>query len=353
MKRNSVDGMDYVFETITSASVTYILYWSFLFKAVPKLCQSDSARLLHAMIIVGTLAGILMTYEWNRNTFSSLVVSMIPYGVYTYLAYRKSFRTFFNVLLVLAFLLAAVYLIYIVKARSRCLNPKRVKRLKFQKSYIVLSTILTLTSCVMVLTVTASVFVFNKSNSFSPDCYACDEEYTIASNIDTVCKLEADTWKDLNVKEKMEVLQCICLIEGNYLGLHDKVSVKLDKLDDNVNAEYSSEKNMVIISEAIMARNDSEEILKSVCHEMFHAAQWQYVKIYDSIPEEQKKCFFMYDAAVYKSEFENYKNGADGDIDSYYLQKCEKDARAYAESAVEDYFEIIRKHNNGGNENAS
>ena len=73
------------------------------------------------------------------------------------------------------------------------------------------------------------------------------EQYTIVANIDKVLLLQEEEWEKLNLDERMDVLQCICNIEGNYLGLDRGVHIYASKLDDNLLGYYNDSASSIQI----------------------------------------------------------------------------------------------------------
>ena len=146
----------------------------------------------------------------------------------------------------------------------------------------------------------------------------------------------------------MDVLQCICNIEGNYLGLDRGVHIYASKLDDNLLGYYNDSASSIQISIDLVESGDPYETLDCVCHEMFHAGQARYVEIYEGLDDEAKRSYFLYNASVYAEEFRDYKNARMSDDVSdyleYYGQWCEQDAREYAYKAVLDYYERIDEY---------
>jgi len=91
----------------------------------------------------------------------------------------------------------------------------------------------------------------------------------------------------------MNVLQCVCNIEGNFLGLNHGVQIIAAKLDNNDLGAYNESESTIKISTDLVDSGDVMEVLETVCHEMFHAAQWEYVGIYEGLDDSEKSCTFL------------------------------------------------------------
>ncbi len=173
------------------------------------------------------------------------------------------------------------------------------------------------------------------------------EAFTIANNMDTILLLQKEEWGKLNQEERVEVLQCICNIETSYLGLNKTIRILPLEMDEGINGSFSNTSNDLKISIKLLENDDPHEALGTVCHEMFHAAQFRYVEIYNSLDEDAKNLYFLDNASVYAEEFAAYRNGNDDDISGYYRQTCEKDARVYELEAVLDYYRRINDYPQG------
>ena len=84
----------------------------------------------------------------------------------------------------------------------------------------------------------------------------------------------------------------------------------------------------------------ADEILDSLCHEAYHAYQHCLCEAYDSVDAEFRDLRAFEGILEYKAEFADYTHG-DDDFYAYYFQRCEADARSYAEDAVYDYYRKI------------
>ena len=84
------------------------------------------------------------------------------------------------------------------------------------------------------------------------------------------------------------------------------------------------------------------DVLESLCHECFHAYQYQMIALYEDIPEKYRNMLLFQYVGSYIKETSNYNDGS-GDLVDYYYQTIEIQARQYAELAVADYYGRIRE----------
>lgn len=166
-------------------------------------------------------------------------------------------------------------------------------------------------------------------------------EETIASNIETLILLDEDAWSILTVQERLDVLQTVANIERYYLGLPNELNVGVANLGKNgetiILASYTDVRHEIIISLSHLLYDSPWDVLDSVCHEAYHSYQCRLVEALNEMSEENQNLKMFSRIRSYAEEIDCYKDGEDSFID-YYSQKCESDARDYAENAVEDYY---------------
>ena len=80
--------------------------------------------------------------------------------------------------------------------------------------------------------------------------------------------------------------------------------------------------------------------IDSICHEAYHG--YQHELVYQYAINKLTDSELINKAICYEKEFKDYEDGMD-DIDKYYSQQCEIDARDYGEKRVEEYRRIIQK----------
>ncbi len=349
MKRNTLCRRDYVLETVFWGIIAFIWYQNLFFINIPGKTVPESNLILIAMVTVSVTANFVFTIRWSRNTVSAITATLLPYGTYAYITYAKYMAKTYRIVLWAAVGICVLAALYIAVVN---INARTKRRLVFRKVRMTYSAVrfvgaaasVTLIICLFYRSYIGGALITPGEEAAS----AYGEQYTIAANIDTVLLLQKEEWEKLNLDERMVVLQCICNIEGNYLGLDCGVHIYASKLDDNLLGYYNDSASSIQISIDLVESGDPHETLDCVCHEMFHAGQARYVEIYEGLDDEAKRSYFLYNASVYAEEFRDYKNTRMSDDVSdyleYYGQWCEQDAREYAYNAVLDYYERIDEY---------
>ena len=170
------------------------------------------------------------------------------------------------------------------------------------------------------------------------------KEYSLEEYIDLIAGIRSnESWQQLSADEKLQTVQAICNCEKAYFGLDCYITVVTAHLDKNILGTYNDSDKTIIIDTRVLEEGDAETILNTCLHEMFHAWEFNLVRLYNASTEEQKRMIIFNNCADYIYEINNYKT-SEGDHETYmqyYNQKLEADSRAYAEEAVAAYYREI------------
>ena len=339
MKKNTLSGREYLWNYMFWAVIGFIWYKNLLFTNIRGLSVMQSSLVLIGAMVVTFFVNTFISVGWSRNEWSIIASLLIPMGGYTYIIYNQYLSNMFTPVLAAASvaLMIGVGIAFFSKVNSE--NVRRIKLVRRRRSVATVRTVGAITSAVMIGCIFGRSYIGGalfSSNEKTTATYG--EEYTIANNIDTVVLLKPENWEKLDTaQERLDVLQCVVNIEGNYLGLNREISIYSKIMEEGTLAYYSDREGAVYINIDHMMNDSVYEVIDSVAHELFHAASHRYVEIYNELSPEEQKSYFFYDVSVYAEEFSNYVSGED-DYISYYGQKCEKDARSYGYSAVGDYY---------------
>ena len=99
---------------------------------------------------------------------------------------------------------------------------------------------------------------------------------------------------------------------------------------------------------SMLMYNPMWEQIECICHEAYHG--YQHELISQNANNELTDSELINKAICYEKEFNDYQSCKD-DLDKYYYQQCEIDARDYNEKRVEEYQRILNNgnHIDGGN----
>ena len=357
MTKNNLGGADmrnyniiskaaYVFENVFWAIISMICFKSILFRCIPGKTLTVSQIALWGLLLIFTTFGLLITFKSRRNNISVFVNIVLPYEIYTLLAFGKDMTPLVVAAIVTSFVMCCSYLVMIFsqkimnEARRRQIVQRRIK-------FGLLGARTIAAFCMMILVIPIGInSVFGGTMAFkttTAEVPNSEAEYTIAANIGTVSNLLQDRWDTLNLNEKANTLQTVANIEASYLGLPHELNVKIDTLRESTIAQYDDRTHTITVSITYLESMPAEEMLDSICHESYHAYQHRLIDAYNSVDVEYRDLLTFYFVPIYEEEFQNYVDGKDDDL-AYYFLMCEMKARDYAEESVIDYYNKIEMY---------
>ncbi len=339
--------------------ISYHIYWHIwcmlafqyiAFHKVGTLTLTQSKVLLVTLVLAISVISIGLTYKKRRNHLSLMTNIILPYEIYTIIAYRKIMSWQLHVGIAFAVILSIVLACLIFSNPISNTRKKREIIRKRCKHYLV--GVRAITSWCLLLSF-STIFlgtVLNTSlvkSSVEPEVGTENDLWTIANNVERLSPLIDGTWVDLKVGEKANVMQIIANIEVQYLGLPHELTVTIVPMEEHIMANYNDQTHTIKVNLEHFATAEPDEIIESLCHEAYHSYQHRLVDLYDNTDDEYKNMSVFSKALIYKNEFANYIDGEE-DYWGYALQSCELTARIYSKDAVEDYREKIAMYLNEG-----
>ena len=347
MNFNTKGRYEFIFDHIIGFIPMWVIYKAALFRQIGFCSYEASSWILIAMALTGAAIGIVMDFRKERNGESVFMNIMLGFGVYTVLTYWQFVRGL--ILFILLISLAVALTLFL-----RAIRRKVKKRWKYRKIMIrrfgkagrqtkfVLS-------MGMFMLMSAIIWKMNlgeglvASSVKTPDSPDSLKMQTIDENMDTLLLLQEDTWKTLSPEEKLGVLRTVADIERSYLGIPHGLSVVAGTTDKGVLAHYTEVDHRITVSVDSLKNDTALSLLNSVAHEAYHCLQHRIIDAYEEVSPELRNLQLFNSAAVYKKEFDNYTSPED-DVETYYQQTVEKDARDYAAKASTEYLVKIYKY---------
>lgn len=339
---------EYWFDCLYYFFISLVWYNALLFRCLPKKTCFDSKVVLWAMVVVSVLVCSFVLYRRMRTNWTLSIALVIPFGLYTVLAYRQTVGMWMRIVLSVATVLAITYSAFLLtrKIKKGRLLRKVIKWRIHQYCYAIQSSL----AVAMILVIgingiqgVAGDNIINSSIAATTNNQSTSQ--TISNNIDTVLLLQEEEWESLTTQEKLDVLQTVANIESHYLGLPNELNVGAANLGEYTLACYNDSTHTISIDLDHLENDSVYDVLDSCCHEAYHSYQHRLVEAYHAADEQMKGLRIYKSAIKYGEEFSDYSDG-DYDFCSYYYQHCETDARAYAEDAVNDYYRRIEAYLN-------
>lgn len=340
-ERNSMDVDEFLKYHLFWIVCGGIWYWSLLYHNLPGRGAVFSGLLLGALVVGCSLWGIFHQWEYRRNTLSIWGNLAVGCGIYTALCYLTVrpvlIRRLVAATVAVGALRAALVRLRPVRARTRA-RFRRLCRLRRQQAVNTLYNTLALG----MLAVMVLLLVLAPRNggmlgaTVEPTNALQNGEQTIQANREQLLLLQQDQWQTLTLQQRLDVLQTAANIEQSALGLPHPLWVVTDDMDELLRGYYEDDTRHIVISLQELKSCPAQDLLVAVCHEAYHGYEHYLVDRYaQASPEE--RALPVYDPVPgYEQEFENYISGED-DLEGYYRQTCEADARAYSEARAADY----------------
>jgi len=344
--RNTMQPREYLFDNLFWAITAMIWYRNIFFVGIPGISVGLSKLILWCIVFAFVALGYIITFQRRRNSVSLIVNILLPYEVYTVVAYH----TYIPKLVLWAIILSAVVSLAFLSLAVMPYNDSKKKQpsLKRRFKHGLLGSRTLVAVCMLALLVPLGIKLIFGHGLITPviqsvSSSAKASEWTVKNNIETVRLLEEEEWCLLTSQEKMDVLGVILNIEIRYLGLNHELYLKSAVLDGHTAAHYNHSNHEIVIDIDCLQSEPPEEILDSLCHECYHSYQYQMIELYDATPDEYKDMLLFQYVDDYIDEFSDYTDGSEN-IEGYYFQTVEIAARQYAAQSVEEYYDLIDEY---------
>lgn len=344
MRDNSTMSLpEFLGNCIFYGLITMVSYQKILLRCLPDITYALSKTILWGMLAASVIIGALLVFRYQRTGPAVASSILLPYGLYTVMAYAETARAFIACVLAAAAVSAVLHTAHAMNAITR--RAHHSSNVRINRLYQCCCAGVNFTAAAMAII----ILCLGAGRAFgvgdlSPSVGAVGSDgepaQTISRNIHTVLLLQEDKWSGLTVLERLDVMQTVANIEAHYLGLPNELNVIASDLDDNVLGCYSDDTYTIFIDREHLEGCPAHEILNACCHEAYHSYQFRLVDAFNGADESLKGLRIFRPAVAYSQEFGNYISSYE-DREAYYRQNCETDCREYAESAVEDYYRRI------------
>lgn len=347
MRKNTMSTIEFILYLIFFNVVAMIYYRAYIFRCLWNFTYSQSRLILWGWLVFFALFSTFILFRNQKNGYTLHITVLLGYGINMLLLYWKTLEQFVVMGTIIVSIVSLIYCLFMLlrKIKNKQRKKQIIKNRLVKCKLGVVAIFCTYVTIIMSLLIISKIF---NNNLLEPSVAAIkgtNQSMTINSEIDSILLLQEDKWKELSVKEKLNVLQIVANIEANYLGLSNEVNVSLSNFDENVLGAYDENSHSVKINIDYIENAMASELLKTCCHEMYHSYQYHLVEAYKRADNLDKELKIFDNAKIYMEEFSDYKSG-DDDPGAYYYQSCEMDARFYAMDAVEDYYYRIDEYLN-------
>lgn len=326
-QHNTLTLKQFIIRSVGVYFITLIIFCLFIFKVIPG-CSLLQSKLVLFLLTILSFGLICFEKEDRRNYLSIALNVLMPFGIYTTLAYMLLLPIPLGIVWVLLVGLDLVYIgFYFYKVKRRNYNSL------LEKSQLVIG-LASLLSLVIVLSFTlfgSSIIQSSTKITNNTDVYMRKYDEKSLKNL--------HHWSKLTRKEKLNTLQTICNNERDYLGISSRIKVGAGSNLTHAYCQYNNKSKEITFDISQLDHASSTTLLEALLHSTYHAYEYALVESYDTMSSDYNKLFDYRIIATYKKEFSTkVTNKA-----KYYNQINESNAKAYGEEALQDY-QIKFKH---------
>lgn len=345
MQKNvSKDATLFAIEIFGGGLIAAQFHITALFRCLPGQTLHFSKLIFWLFWVCLLTVGFLTTPKRKRYALNSIATVLMPVSIYFLFSYRDIYEIRTKIA---CFCIGTCILLYSILVLLFCISDiqsvRIIRKLKpllwgyFHQCRMIAGIIFSTVYLASVVGIIYSGAVITPNQTADTPVVNYS---TIENNLETIILLQEETWDDLSLQERMNVLQIIANIEASYLGLPHELNVISVVSDEETLGYYDDQTHTIAINIDFLQKGDSTDILETLTHEAFHAYEHRLVDLYTNAADELKDLRLLHRAKIYSEEFENYIDGSDDPI-GYFFQAVEFDSDAYAASAADRYFDAI------------
>lgn len=302
---------------------------------------------LSVFVIDGIVAG-----KYFNTTMGPLISVSISFGLYTVFANRDSIEGLFfgTTCVTLSAMIIFSYLFYRwnydFDERKSIIQKYGVLGAlsKFYCRFRCFLAVIALANILIVGIVSNHLF---ESVRYEIPAYTPKNNESDDSIFDMMELYSLNKWKTAEKEVKKQVCVDIVAIEKEYLGLFSDLKLEwkdFPQKDSIITlGAYSEQTHTVYLSYKLISghRYDRDDILEVILHEMYHALENEYLKMFADVPDEYDK-LNLWEVARSCEFFTDYIPGNTKETFSKYFQQgCEVRAREYSQKRKEAYIRML------------
>ena len=303
-----------------------------LFALAPSVSYVESYDIIFAWQMAGSL--LLYAVSNKRGIVQMMLNALLPVGAIVISALLKCYTW---LLIPTPFAIVAAFFLSRMYCDRFDKDPEQAPTFECLRYSLIL--------LIVPLTITANYFDIPvyawKGTSNHMDIRIEDLE---VKHKETCVNLEERKWQELSVQEKLDLLQVIGDYEAKIvLGLESSPTIQVGLTgDEEISGTYSYIYHTVTINAAYLESAKTEDVLKTLFHELRHAYQYEVSKVLGDVEVEDKyqNLLVLREARAWGSEFSEYCD-AEESLVRYLPQEVEKDARAWGVTRFYEYKSYV------------
>ncbi len=284
------------------------------------------------LILFHLIVSLITSFaEWTKRKdfYDALFNTVVSLGIYTIITYYIFKGKQMIIVLCLASIILIARITYLLTRYSRTHDRRVTKRVTVTDSKTIIS-----------LAFVAIIVLCGYTRLFGPALMYSSAETTVntyegfeealGANISTISKLKKEEWDQLDINERLDVLQCVCDLDSIFLGVTNcSLKVGVGDPGPNTYGNYDAQRQLIIVSSNHILSSDSWEVCNTICHETCHCYQHCLAELYVNTDEKYQGLCIFNNVSKYTQEINNYIDSKD-DFQGYYTQALESNAREHA-----------------------
>lgn len=347
---NKLSPKTYIFLSIFSAFIAMIIYRSTIFRCILFNTFAESKVKLWVIWGACLVVTYLLTFRRRRNYFSLFTNTVIPFGIYSAMAYDDSHYIIISAVKISILILCGLYgLAMIIVSKIPDDFDKLLKILKIKILHFLSGAKSIVALCFSVILVYISCLYAFDSPSLIPavkPAAAVEENKAefVEKNMPLISKIDETEWKNLTLEERLDTMQILANVEKVQLGISHEINVRTDSLGLGTYGTYDFKKHEVTINTQVLMDDDSTDAVTTLCHELRHAFQHDSADAFLSLDKEYQQLAIFDDMRDFYENFEDYQNAERDGFEEYESQSVEADSREYGEKRTAFYFQRVDKY---------
>lgn len=174
MEKSNIKSLRvYISECILNSLMIIIVYKTTIFRCIGNLSYTLSEIVLYSLIAMLVIIGIAITAKQYRNSINTYLTRILPFGIYTCIAYINELKVIIIILSILS--AAAIILLVISFARNNHILANKKNKANTLQLIMGSKNIISIASIILIAPMIMKVIFFN--SLFTPDQVIADPRY--------------------------------------------------------------------------------------------------------------------------------------------------------------------------------
>lgn len=347
---NTLSPKYYFFLSVVCMLWGMLVYRPTVFRCLLFRTFNESKAILWVICGVCFVITYLLTHKRRRNYVSLITNTVLPFGIYSLMAYDDAHFLLISILEIAVMAVCFLYCLAVIVRKIKHDDFEQVmKVIKSRLYHCALGM-----KCVAAVGFSVLIGYIYVLNAFGvpsvvpavepTETVAENKQAVLSESMPVISGIDESEWEKLSSEKRLDVLQTLANVEKTQQGISHEVLVCSEPLGFSTYGTYNHKTHTVTINSNVIADDDAEQAVITLCHEVRHAYQHDVADAYLSLDKEYQQLGIFDDVRKYYENLDDYKQASKDGFDEYESQTVEADSRAYSEKKAEFYFEQAKKY---------